>query len=82
MTFARSGHIDSFARDNLPPRTLWPEMLFTLPGLSYPERLNAAVELLDRHVAAGHGVRTAIVAAIRWGVFMSAATTSRAGTCG
>ena len=32
----RSGHVDSFARDNLPPREQWPDFLFALPELQYP----------------------------------------------
>ena len=56
-----SGHIDSFARDNLPPRTNWPEFKFDLPELRYPERLNCAVELLDRWVAAGQGGRPCLI---------------------
>jgi 2-aminobenzoate-CoA ligase len=36
--------VDSFARDRLPPREQWPDLLL----LDYPERLNAAEELL-RH---------------------------------
>ncbi|HTU11402.1 MAG TPA: AMP-binding protein [Allosphingosinicella sp.] len=39
---------DSFIRDRLPPPDAQPEFLFTLPELAYPERLNAAVELIDR----------------------------------
>lgn len=60
-TFVRSGHSDSFARDNLPPRETWPDLRLAEAGLNYPERLNAVTELLDRHVAEGHGERTAIV---------------------
>ena len=37
---------DSFVRDRLPPPELLPEFRFDLPELQYPERLNAAVELL------------------------------------
>jgi len=37
---------DSFVRDRLPPPELLPEFRFDLPGLQYPERLNAASELL------------------------------------
>ncbi|MBL8836380.1 MAG: AMP-binding protein [Alphaproteobacteria bacterium] len=51
---------DSFARDHLPPPSLWPEMTFTLPELKYPERMNAAVELLDVMAAAGHRDRPCI----------------------
>jgi len=45
----------SFARDNLPPRELWPDLIFTRPELQYAERLNCVTELLDKWVAAGHG---------------------------
>ena len=37
---------DSFVRDRLPPPALLPEFRFDLPELQYPERLNAAAELL------------------------------------
>jgi len=37
---------DSFVRDRLPPPELLPEFRFDFPELQYPERLNAAVELL------------------------------------
>jgi 2-aminobenzoate-CoA ligase len=57
-----SAHADSFARDHLPPRALWPAMDDGgLPGLAYPPRLNCAVELLDRTAEAGHADRPAIV---------------------
>ncbi|MFA6314020.1 MAG: AMP-binding protein, partial [Sterolibacterium sp.] len=55
-----SAHIDTFARDSLPPRGEWPELFFDLPELHYPPRLNCAVELLDRMVAGGHGERIAL----------------------
>jgi 2-aminobenzoate-CoA ligase len=57
-----SGHVDTFARDHLPPARLWPVMDYSvLPELTYPARLNCAAELLDRHVAAGAGDRIAIL---------------------
>src|SRR5215213_4416280 len=37
---------DSFVRDRLPAPELLPEFQFDLPELQYPERLNAAAELL------------------------------------
>jgi 2-aminobenzoate-CoA ligase len=37
---------DSFVCDRLPPAELLPEFRFDLPELRYPERLNAAAELL------------------------------------
>jgi len=61
MEFLRSGHVDSFARDNLPPPELWPEIDLAKAGLSYPDRLNAVTELVDRHVAEGRGHRIAII---------------------
>jgi len=42
-----SAHVDAFARENLPPPELWPEFLFTLPELQYPDRLNCGAALLD-----------------------------------
>jgi len=53
-------HVDTFARDNLPPRNEWPEFLFELPELAFPERLNCAELLLDHALAEGHGERIAI----------------------
>jgi 2-aminobenzoate-CoA ligase len=51
----RSAHVDCFARDNLPPRAQWPDFVFALPELQYPERFNCVTELLDRWIAAGRG---------------------------
>ena len=56
----RSAHIDTFARDRLPPRDQQPEFIFELPELQLPERLNCAGELLDRWVAQGHGDRPCV----------------------
>ncbi|AIJ44595.1 2-aminobenzoate-CoA ligase [Comamonas testosteroni TK102] len=62
-----TAHIDTFAADNLPPAELQPEFRFELPELQFPERLNCAVELLDRHVAQGRGDRLCIQAeGVRW----------------
>jgi 2-aminobenzoate-CoA ligase len=47
MPLTPSAHLDTFCRDNLPPESEWPEFLFDLPELRYPDRLNCAVELLD-----------------------------------
>ncbi|MFL6129353.1 MAG: AMP-binding protein [Mycobacteriales bacterium] len=41
-----SAHADTFCRDSLPPPQQWPELLFTLPELHYPPRLNCAEVLL------------------------------------
>jgi 2-aminobenzoate-CoA ligase len=63
---ARSAHVDTFAADNLPPRDQWPEFI-NLDRLAYPERMNCAVELVDRNVAEGRGDKLAVVGATsRW----------------
>jgi 2-aminobenzoate-CoA ligase len=54
-----TGHVDTFARDNLPPLDQWPDLL--LEGFDYPEYLNAAVELTDRMVEKGFGDHTALI---------------------
>ncbi len=57
-----SGHLDTFCRDSLPPRELWPDLLFSdRPELAYPPRLNCAAHLLDARIAAGDGERTALL---------------------
>ncbi|TWA74425.1 anthranilate--CoA ligase [Azospirillum brasilense] len=43
----RSGHIDSFTRDRLPPPEQMPDFSYDRPELTYPDRLNAAAALLD-----------------------------------
>ena len=53
--------IDTFARDNLPPREQWPDLLFDRPELRYPARLNCAAELLDRAVEDGDGDRPCLI---------------------
>jgi len=55
-----TAHIDSFTRDNLPPKSLWPNFLFELAELKYPGRMNCATELLDKPVTRGHGHRVAL----------------------
>ncbi len=55
-----TAHIDTFAHDHLPPPELQPDYLFELPELQFPEQLNCADELLDRHLANGHGDRVCI----------------------
>jgi 2-aminobenzoate-CoA ligase len=56
-----SGHIDDFARRNLPPFHQWPELLLDRPEFQYPEYLNAGVELTDRLVEKGLGDRIALI---------------------
>ncbi len=55
MTY--TAHLDTFARDHLPAPEAQPEYLFDLPELQFPDRLNCATELLDRHVSLGRGDR-------------------------
>ena len=63
VTFERSGHVDTFARDHLPAIDLWPQLLLeNNPDVAYPARLNCAAELVDKHVACGQGDRVAL----RW----------------
>src|SRR3569833_2950725 len=52
---AATAHVDTFARQHLPPRELWPEFRFTRPELHYPPRLNCVSYFLDRWVEEGHG---------------------------
>ena len=50
-----TSHVDTFARDNLPPRELWPDFLSNQHTSTYPERMNCVVEFLDRWIERGHG---------------------------
>jgi 2-aminobenzoate-CoA ligase len=45
-----------------PPRQLWPDKIYTLPELSYPETFNACYELLDANLALGRASAPAIYA--------------------
>ncbi|CAG1008444.1 2-aminobenzoate-CoA ligase [Burkholderiales bacterium] len=55
-----TAHVDTYARDRLPPRREWPEIVFDLPELAYPERMNCASELLGGALARGQGDRIAV----------------------
>jgi len=57
---SHSAHIDTFARDHLPPPEQQPEFLFDLPELQFPAQLNCASELLDLRVESGQGNRLCI----------------------
>jgi len=60
---SQTAHVDTFARDNLPPVEDWPVFDVAMPDgtlLTYPDSLNAAVELLDRNVENGNGDRPAV----------------------
>ena len=56
-----SAHVDTFARDNLPPFDQWPDLILERPEFQYPEQLNIAVELTDRLVERGCGDRVALI---------------------
>ncbi len=74
-----TAHADTFARDNLPPREEWPALIFDLPELQYPDRINCATELLDAAVARGWGERPAIRApgGLAWTYTQLLATANR-----
>jgi 2-aminobenzoate-CoA ligase len=61
MRLGPSAHVDTFARDRLPPPDQWPDLLLDRPEFQYPERLNVAVELTDRMVERGFGDRVALI---------------------
>ncbi|MGQ3052978.1 MAG: AMP-binding protein [Roseateles sp.] len=62
-----TAHVDTFARDHLPPQHQWPELVFDLPELQFGPKLNAASALLDRWVEQGQGGRPCVQGAgLRW----------------
>lgn len=56
-----TAHVDTFARDNLPPREQWPTFLFERPELQYPDRLNCVSAFLDRWVEEGRGEEPCLI---------------------
>jgi len=56
-----TGHVDTFARDNLPAADMWPDLLLDRPEFQYPDYLNVGVELTDRMVEKGFGDNTALI---------------------
>jgi 2-aminobenzoate-CoA ligase len=55
----RSGHIDTFARNNLPAKALQPELIPS-KDTQYAARLNAAASLLDGPIECGWGAHPAL----------------------
>ena len=53
------------ARESLPPPSLMPDRIYTLPELRYPERLNVGEALLDANADGDHASRVAIQAGER-----------------
>jgi 2-aminobenzoate-CoA ligase len=67
VMLARSAHVDTFCRDNLPPQAEWPRLYLDSPDVRYPGRLNAAAALLDDTVARLGADRTCLLTADeRW----------------
>jgi len=56
----KTAHLDTFVHDNLPPIELQPDFIFELPELEFPDKMNCAVEILDRAIIKGYGDRICI----------------------
>jgi 2-aminobenzoate-CoA ligase len=56
----KSPHVDTFVRDHLPARAMWPEFAFDIADVKYPEMLNCADQLVDVHVREGRGGNRAV----------------------
>ena len=61
--FSPTGYQDTFARDHLPPAGEWPALEFSTELLRYPERLNAATELIDASAERFGAERPALITA-------------------
>ncbi len=61
MELTPSAYADTFCRDHLPPADQWPDLDLSLAGLSYPDRLNAADELLNPVIEAGGAGRRCLL---------------------
>ncbi len=42
----KTAHKDTFVLDRLPAKSDWPELLFSIPEVRYPEKMNAAIDLM------------------------------------
>ena len=60
IALVASSHIDTFARDHLPPPSQWPQFIFDRSEVTYPDYLNATHELLDANVIQGKGLNPAL----------------------
>ena len=55
----KTGHVDRFCAETLPPRELWPVRDWSgIPELAYPDWMNCAGELLDSMIESKRGTRT------------------------
>ncbi|MEU7141678.1 AMP-binding protein [Nocardia sp. NPDC046473] len=62
-----SGHVDRFTRRHALAVRPWPELVYTLPELRYPQRFNAATILLDDTGARlGHNRRAVVTDSTIW----------------
>ena len=61
--FEYSAHQDDFARENLPARELWPDLVFSLPQLQFPSRINCALYFLDAQCENGFAEKIALIGA-------------------
>lgn len=59
----RSTQVDSFAFENLPEASSWPDFILDHPSATYPEYLNASTELLEKTIALVGGNKIALIAA-------------------
>ena len=59
----KSAHKDTFALENLQDKSFWPDLILDHPLASYPERLNASYELLERTIESVGPNKSAIIAA-------------------
>jgi 2-aminobenzoate-CoA ligase len=55
----RSAHADTYVRDHLPSTNDWPRLDYSSLA-AYPAQINAAAELLDRHIRDGRAERPAL----------------------
>lgn len=53
--------IDTFAKDNLPPRHQWPQFDLSHPAYQYPDELNCVTRFIDHWIDAGEGDRKAFL---------------------
>jgi 2-aminobenzoate-CoA ligase len=61
-----SAHVDPFCRESLPPPHTWPELL-PVPGVEYPDRLNAATRLVgDVAARLGRDRRAVVTPTEQW----------------
>ena len=64
MTSSPVSQQDRFVHERLPPAAEWPDLV-RLPGLEWDGPLNCVDWLLERHIAAGHAARPALLGGTR-----------------